>query len=132
MLKSRRCKIGRYINGDIDHKLWFAVQDSDAADRFGVTGHQPQELYYYFDEESLPGIYQELSNIATNLGSNLILLHKFFEENDSYSDEKLAEYLKVDQDEAKNLLSEYADYELGLKIAKAVQTTGQCEFTAEL
>ena len=123
--------MGRWCSGDIDHKLWFAVQDSDAADRFGVTGHQPQELYYYFDEESLPGIYQELSNIATNLGSNLILLHKFFEENDSYSDEKLAEYLKVDQDEAKNLLSEYADYELGLKIAEAVQTTGQCEFTAE-
>ena len=123
--------MGRWCSGDIDHKLWFAVQDSDAADRFGVTGHQPQELYYYFDEESLPGIYQELSNIETNLGSNLILLHKFFEENDSYSDEKLAEYLKVDQDEAKNLLSEYADYELGLKIAEAVRTTGQCEFTAE-
>ena len=123
--------MGRWCSGDIDHKLWFGIQDSNAADRFGVTGHQPQELYYYFDEESLPGIYQELSNIATNLGSNLILLHKFFEENDSYSDEKLAEYLKVDQDEAKNLLSEYADYELGLKIAEAVQTIGQCEFTAE-
>ena len=33
---------------------------------------------------------------------------------------------------AKNLLSEYADFELGLKIAEAVQTTGECEFTAEL
>ena len=123
--------MGRWYLGDIEGKFWFAVQNSDAADRFGVTGHQPQELYYHFDEESLPEIYQELSNIATNLGSNLILLHKFFEENDSYSDEKLAEYLKIDQDEAKNLLSEYADYELGLKIAEAVRTTGQCEFTAE-
>ena len=26
---------------------------------------------------------------------------------------------------------DYADYELGLKIADAVETTGQCEFTAE-
>ena len=34
--------------------------------------------------------------------------------------------------EAKNLLSEYADYDLGLKIADAVETDGQCEFTAEL
>ena len=124
--------MGRWCSGSIDHKFWVGIQSSDAADRFGVTGHQPEELYYQFGEEDLPGIYQELSNIATNLGSNLILLHKFFEENDSYSDEKLAEYLKVDQDEAKNLLSEYADYELGLKIANAVETDGMCEFTAEL
>ena len=48
------------------------------------------------------------------------------------SDEKVAEYLKVELDVAKNLLKDYADYELGLKIAEAVRTTGQCEFTAEL
>ena len=132
MLKSRRCKIGRYINGDINLKFWFAVQSSDAADRFGVIGHQPEELYYHFDIDSLPEIYQELSNIATNLGSNLILLHKFFTDNTTYTDEKVAEYLKVELDVAKNLLKDYADFELGLKIAEAVQTTGQCEFTAEL
>ena len=124
--------MGRYINGDINLKLWFAVQNSDAADRFGVTGHQPEELYYYFDQESLPEIYQELSNIARNLGSNLVLLHKFFNDNTGYTDEKVAEYLKVELDVAKNLLKEYADFELGLKIAEAVRTTGECEFTAEL
>ena len=123
--------MGRWCSGSIDHKFWVGIQSSDAADRFGVTGHQPQELYYHFDEESLPGIYQELSNIATNLGSNLILLHKFFEENDSYSDEKVAEYLNVEPGGIQNILKDYADYELGLKIAEAVQTTGQCEFTAE-
>ena len=124
--------MGRDISGDINCRLWSTVQDSNAADRFGVTGHQPQELYYHFDEESLPEIYQELSNIATNLGSNLILLHKFFEENDSYSDEKVAEYLNVEPNAIQNILKEYADFELGLKIAEAVRTTGQCEFTAEL
>ena len=124
--------MGRYINGDINRKLWFAVQDSDAADRFGVIGHQPEELYYHFDIGSLPGIYQELSNIATSLGSNLILLHKFFKENTGYTDEKVAEYLGVEIDVAKKLLKDYADFELGLEIAEAVRTTGQCEFTAEL
>ena len=124
--------MGRYYSGSIEGKFWPTVQNSDAADRFGVIGHQPQELYYYFDEESLPEIYQELSNIATNLGSNLILLHKFFEENDSYSDEKVAEYLNVEPDAMQKILKDYADYELGLKIAEAVRTTGQCEFTAEL
>ena len=124
--------MGRWCSGSIDHKFWVGIQSSDAADRFGVTGHQPQELYYHFDIESLHEIYQELSNIATSLGNNLILLHKLFEDNDSYSDEKVAEYLKVELDVAKKLLKDYADYELGLKIAEAVQTTGQCEFTAEL
>ena len=124
--------MGRWYSGDIDGKFWFGVQDSNAADRFGVTGHQPQELYYHFDEESLPEIHQELSRIASSLGGNLTLLHKFFEENDSYSDEKVAEYLNVELDVARNLLKDYADFELGLKIAEAVRTTGQCEFTAEL
>ena len=126
--------MGRYTSGSIDHKFWFAVQNSDAADRFGVTGVQPEELYYYFDEDSLPEIKQELKNIEDKLGNNLALINKFFEENTSYTytDEKLAEYLNVDEKEAKILLSEYADYDLGLKIAEAVRTTGQCEFTAEL
>ena len=108
------------------------MQSSDAADRFGVTGHQPEELYYHFDIESLPEIYQELSNIAKSLGSNLILLHKFFTDNTGYTDEKVAEYLNVELDVAKKLLKDYADFELGIKIAEAVRTTGQCEFTAEL
>ena len=124
--------MGRNYFGDINGRLWFAVQNSDAADRFGVTGVQPEELYYYFDIDSLPGIYQELSNIATSLGSNLILLHKFFKDNTGYTDEKVAEYLKVELDVAKKLLKDYADFELGLEIAEAVRTKGECEFTAEL
>ena len=124
--------MGRYINGDINLKLWFGIQDSNAADRFGVTGHQPEELYYNFDIDSLPGIYQELSNIATSLGSNLILLHKFFKENTGYTDEKVAEYLNVEPGGIQKILKDYADYELGLKIADAVETYGMCEFTAEL
>ena len=124
--------MGRWCNGSIDHKFWVGIQSSDAADRFGVTGHQPEELYYYFDKEDLPGIYEELSNIKDNLGSNLILLHEFFKENDSYSDEKVSKYLNVELDVVQKILKDYADYELGLKIADAVETTGQCEFTAEL
>ena len=124
--------MGRWCSGSIDHKFWVGIQSSDAADRFGVTGHQPEELYYSFDIDSLPEIYQELSNIAKSLGSNLILLHKFFTDNTGYTDEKVAEYLNVELDVAKKLLKDYADFELGLKIAETVQTTGQCEFTAEL
>ena len=124
--------MGRDISGDINHRLWFAVQDSNAADRFGVSGHQPEELYYYFDGESLPSVYQELSKLATSLGNKLGKLCRFFEENTTYTDEKVAEYLKVETDDAKKLLKDYADYELGLKIMESIHTSGQCEFTAEL
>ena len=124
--------MGRWYSGDIEGKFWFAVQSSDAADRFGVTGVQPEELYYYFDIDSLPRVYQELSKIAKSLGSNLIPLHKFFKENTGYTDEKVAEYLGVELDVTKKMLKDYANFELGLKIAEAVQTNGQCEFTAEL
>ncbi len=89
-------------------------------------------LHYHFDIESLPEIYQELSNIAKSLGSNLILLHKFFTDNTGYTDEKVAEYLNVEPGGIQNILKDYADYELGLEIAESVRTTGQCEFTAEL
>ena len=123
--------MGRWCSGSIDHKFWVGIQSSDAADRFGVIGHQPEELYYNFDTDSLPDIYQELKDIRDKLGNKLVLLHKFFEENDSYSDEKVAEYLNVEPDAMQKILKDYADYELGLKIAEAVRTTGQCEFTAE-
>ena len=124
--------MGRWCSGSIEHKFWVGIQSSDAADRFGVIGHQPEELYYCFYQEDLPRIYEELSNIKDNLGSNLILLHEFFKENDSYSNEKVSKYLNVELDDAQKMLKDYADFELGLKIANAVQTTGQCEFTAEL
>ena len=124
--------MGRWYSGSIEGKFWPTVQNSDAADRFGVTGVQPNELYYYFDEYNLPKIHQELSSIKEFLGNNLVKMYKFFEENTSYTDEKLAKYLNVDLVKAKKLLKDYADYVLGVKIANAVQTTGQCEFTAEL
>ena len=123
--------MGRNISGDINYRFWPTVQNSDAADRFGVIGHQPEELYYHFDIDSLPEIYQELSNIASSLGINLILLHKFFKENTTYTGKKLAEHLKIELDDAQKMLKDYADFELGLKIAESVRTNGQCEFTAE-
>ena len=59
--------MGRYYNGDIEGKFWFGVQSSSAADRFGVTGHQPEILEYYFDEENLETIEEELSTILESL-----------------------------------------------------------------
>ena len=40
--------MGRYYSGDIEGKFGFAIQNSNAADRFGVTGQTPNFLEYYF------------------------------------------------------------------------------------
>ena len=123
--------MGRYINGDIEFKFWFAVQNSDAADRFGVTGVEPQELYYYFDRGNLEDVEEELKVIKKQLGKYRTKMNEFFKSNSTYTDKALAKYLDLPEAKVQSLLSAYADYELGMKIRKSILENGQCEFTAE-
>src|SRR5574344_1813916 len=123
--------MGRYAFGDIDHKYWFAVQNSDAADRFGVTGVEPSELYYYLDRGNLEDVEENISVIKKQLGKHRTKMKEFFKSNSAYTDEALAKYLDLPEAKVKTLLSAYADYELGMKIRKSILETGQCEFTAE-
>lgn len=124
--------MGRYYSGDIEGKFWFAVQASDAADRFGVTGTPPNYLNYYFDISNLQSIRDEIGVILKNLGEYRDKLDKFFDMKCCYNDKELQEYLKVDENKERYLLSEYADLCLGEKILKCVEENGSCEFEAEL
>lgn len=119
--------MGRYYSGDIQGKFWFAVQSSDAADRFGSTGHQPNYIEYYFDEGDLENVQSELKRIEDKLGDKLRLIEKFFEEHNGYTDEMLAN-ASITRSE----LREFADYGLGKKIEHCIIDFGHCEFTAEL
>ena len=123
--------MGRYYSGDIEGKFWFAVQNSDAADRFGVTGIQPQELYYYFDREDLEEVEEELKVIEKRLGAYRTKMDKFFKSNQWYTDEDLVKHLGISRHEVESLLKDYADYELGMKIRECILVNGCCEFTAE-
>lgn len=123
--------MGRYYNGDIEGKFWFAVQSSTCADRFGSTG-ETTHLDYNFSEEQLPEIEDELKRIETRLGDNLKKMDEFFKNRHGYSDEELADYLGLDLDKTRFFLSEYADYGLGIKIRDCVKETGYCFFEAEL
>lgn len=122
--------MGRYYSGNINGKFWFGVQSSDAADRFGVTGVQPQELYYYFDKEDLQAVEDEIALITKTIGEeNLAKLDEFFETNNGYNDKIL---------EAAGLLEiwrkhkmDYADLRLGKQIRDCIIDNGSCEFTAE-
>jgi hypothetical protein len=54
--------MGRYITGDIERKLWFAVQNSNAADRFGVTGYEPAYLEYQFEQDDLLKVLRKITD----------------------------------------------------------------------
>ena len=123
--------MGRYINGDIHTKLWFGVQSSDAADRFGVTGYQPEELYYYFTKDDLDKVQKELQLIIDKIGIfDLAKLKEFFDSCNGYNTQILKEAGLLEL--WNKYQSDYADYELGCKIRDCIIEQGSCEFTAEL
>ena len=134
--------MGRYYSGDIEGKFWFAVQSSNCADRFGVVGHQPETLDYYFDESDLPSVQSELKVIEDSLSGIMELFDEFFDKNNGYNNENLINFFigkgvgfPPDKDEKakvmKKWLSDYADYEIGKKIEKELEENGSCCFNGE-
>lgn len=115
--------MGRYYSGDIEGKFWFAIQNSDAADRFGCTGQQPNCLDYYFDKEDhYDDIKKELAFIKKKLGKKFKKIETIIANSGNLSD----------SDITREDLSEYADYELGLKIKSCLEKQDYCSFTAEM
>jgi len=119
--------MGRYYNGDIEGKFWFAVQSSNCADRFGSIGYEPSYIEYYFDTEKLSGVKEEIQNIEQFLGDKKEKLDHFFAERNGYTDSDLKE-IGISKQE----LSEYADLLMGYQIRDCIEDTGACGFTAEL
>jgi len=119
---------GQVFFGDIDGKFWFAVQSSNAASRFSADAEcEPSSISYYFDEENLEEVQEELKRIEDKLGDNMTKFFKFFSEHDGYNEQMLVEAgIPV------AMLEDYADYLLGKKIEKCIIQTGQCSFEAEL
>ena len=123
--------MGRYITGDIERKLWFAVQSSSAADRFGVTGYKPAYLEYQFEQDDLEKVQEELKVIESLIGEdNLSKLNKFFEEVNGYNDQIMIKHNILDLWNKYKI--DYADYLLGKDIEKCITETGQCHFNAEI
>ena len=118
--------MGRYFSGDIEGKFWFALQSSDCADRFGVSGHQPSVLHYHFEESDLEGVEQEIANIEENLGDKIKIIDDFFDNVQGYNDDDLVK-IGITQKE----LSEYADLGMGKKIRDCIIENGDCSFEAE-
>ena len=124
--------MGRYFNGDIDGKFWFAVQSSDAADRFGVEGVTPNYMDYWFQEDDLESVESEIESIKEKIGKdNLKLLDTFFNRTEGYNDSILEEN-GISTKLWNEHKSDYADLCLGIKIRDCIKENGDCSFTAEL
>ena len=115
--------MGRYYSGDIEGKFMFAVQSSDAADRFGSVGCEPNYIEYYFNEDQLDEIKEQLDILRPAYDKVV----KFFAERTKYTEEDMKDNNITDAE-----MSDYADYVLGEKIKDYVETNGECNFTAEL
>lgn len=125
--------MGRYYYGDIEGKFWFGLQNSDAADRFGVAGQEPNYIEYYFTRDNLKDVEEELEYIKKELGVHLIgMLEQWFETAKVSDYGSLEEYLNMDKNQTLYVVSLYADYILGVKIADHIKNKGECSFTAEL
>lgn len=128
--------MGRYYSGDIEGKFWFAVQSSNAADRFGVEGSTPSYLTYFYSKEDLPMVVDELKSIEVGLGDNFDKMKDFFSTRSYYNDNELLVFLGLDDTpdnmlKIRHMLKEYADHDLGTKIKNHLEENDYCEFDAE-
>lgn len=103
--------MGRYYSGDIKGKFMFAVQRSDAGERFGAYEVDSNVIRYSVDRECYELIVEELRLIEES--GAIEKVQKMFEEGQIFGwDDEIAEKYGVSR---KNL-EDYADYEMGMKI----------------
>ena len=128
--------MGRYYSGDIEGKFVFGSQSSTAADRFGVEGHTPGYLEYYYDETNLDDLETELKLIEDDMGEHGEYLKVYYDLYGSNDDVQITfeEYLKKGDKKPLNeeQLLEFFDYRIGKKIQECIKKQGNCSFTAEL
>ena len=131
--------MGRYYQGDIEGKFWFAVQSSDDANHFGGSEIELQdddgeiyELEYFFNKEDLESINEGIETCIKDIGEFKPKLDEVFSSSNSYNPDELARQLGVSQAKYRDLMETYARLHLGEKIKKCVEDNGECNFTAEL
>lgn len=120
--------MSRSYSGDIEGSFFSGVQSSYAADRFGVSGQEPGYIEYYYGEEDLEGVEDEIKVIENNLGNKIQIIETFFKINNNRYDNKMLEEAGI----SKKGLKEYADLCLGKKIRDSIIENGGCEFSAQV
>jgi hypothetical protein len=102
--------MGRYYSGDIDGKFMFAVQPSNAGERFFARESEPEFVDYEVSRYDYLKIIEELEKIKSS--GSVDRVQDMFDKTDyGWNDTIQKENGVSDHD-----LSEYADYKLGMKI----------------
>jgi hypothetical protein len=118
--------MGRYYHGDIEGKFWFALQDTEAAKRFGGEISEPTTVHFYFSEDDLDSVNAEIDAIEKKLGDKYEAIINFFKDKPGYNDEMLAE-VGITRDQ----LRDYADLLLGRQIRDCIVENGDCNFEGD-
>ena len=126
--------MGRYYSGDIEGKMWFAVQNSSDWDYFGKEGNYPERLAYYYEKEDLPKIKKGIENCKKMLGKYKKEIDLYFKKEQGYNDKELAKCLKIKEDGVKPLLEWYARLEKAEQLNTFLKQKGHdyCQFEVEL
>ena len=123
--------MGRYYSGDIEGKFMFAVQSSDAPERFGAVESNPGYIDYYVPSDAIDEIRNELDSITKLSGDQIERVQKMFDNEMGYNDETQKKYGVTNQG-----LKEYADYQLGKQILEFLEDERNegygCTIQAEL
>lgn len=118
--------MGRYYDGDISGKFMFAVQGSDAAERFGAYEEDQGYINYVVQEDHLAEVEKEIKNIEALPGVSRV--EKFLKGKESYRTSELEEHGITQED-----MKDWADLQLGKQIRDFIKETGDsCRFQAEL
>ena len=125
--------MGRYYSGDIEGKMWFAVQESNDADNFGVIGEPSNDLYYYFNKDNIRGINKELAKCREAIGTDsLEIMDRYFKKHRTESHQALDDLvIKIGDTEYKKLKEYYARIELGEQILACIRDNDTCSFSVE-
>ena len=100
--------MGRYYYGDIQGKFMFAVQSSNAGERFGAQEEEAM-VPYFVNRKFYDHIVEELEAIEQS--GCVDRVNKMFASEMGYDDDTLKEY-GVSKDD----LKEFADYRLGMNM----------------
>ena len=129
--------MGRYYQGDIEGKFWFAVQSSADPEFFSpshideLSEEDCGMILWEFEKEDLPNIKKGIRECNSKLGSWGKKLDTFFASRDSYNDEMLMRALGTSEKKVRSLLKWYARRGLGCQILRCVEELGHCHFEGE-
>lgn len=112
--------MGKYYSGDIAGKFMFAVQGSNAPERFGASENQ-NYIDYYIDGSQIDEVREEVKQIEDVHADQIKRAEKMFDESISYNDKTMNKYGVT-----KEGLSEYADLRLGRQILEYLEENPDC------